>query len=452
MAGTKKNKGLWNFVNDFEGDKVTWMIVLILIMFSILAISSSTPMLALMEKSSRSMIIREQFIIASLGTAIIILLYNIRKIGIFRILSQLGFFLSLVLLLILVLRIETPLFKAVSINHAYRVIKFPGIQLHVYEVVKVAMIMYLAWAVDTYKKDGFAFANFLAKKKGLAFMGKDFLKKAVYIYIPILCVSVMIIGGSMSSAIFIGMTMVVTILIGGIKIKELVPFILIVTIFLAGCVGLHYVSGGKIFTHIGTAINRIGNNPEEEVKNAIGTEYFYKALDKHIQPISAKVAISEGGIFGKGPGKSTQRYIVPIMFEDYMYAFIIEEYGLAGAILILILYGSLLARGSIIVRNCSGTFAKTAVAGLVILISGQALLHMMINVDLGPLTGQTLPLISHGNSSFIMFSAAFGIILAISRMAKNKIESETKNVKPIMETADEVKAGMEDLRNFEELG
>ena len=451
MAATTKSKGFWNFVNDFEGDKVTWMITLILIMISILAISSSTPMLAMMEKSSRSEIIKEQFGIASFGTAIIIGLYNIRKIGFFRILSQLGFALSLVLLSILFLHIDTPLFKAVSINHAYRIIKFPGFQLHVYEVVKVAMIMYLAWAVDAYKKDSFLLANLLAKTKRFAFMRKDFYKKAAYIYLPIACVSVMIVGGSMSSALFIGMVMVVTILVGGIKIKELVPFIVIVTILLAGCVGVHYASGGKLFSHIGTAINRIGNKPEEEVKKAIGTEDFYNVMDKYTQPISAKIAVSEGGLIGKGPGKSTQRYIVPIMFEDYMYAFIIEEYGIIGGIIILLLYGSLLARGSIIVRNCSGVFAKTAVAGLVILISGQALLHMMINVDLGPLTGQTLPMISHGNSSFIMFSAALGIILAISRMAKNKIEKETENIRPIMGTDDEVKASMEDLRNLEEL-
>ena len=116
------------------------------------------------------------------------------------------------------------------------------------------------------------------------------------------------------------------------------------------------------------------------------------------------------------------RYVVPIMFEDYMFSFIVEEYGLIGGILVIILYISLLARGSLIVRNCDNLFAKTAVAGLVILITGQAMMHIMINCDLGPLTGQTLPMISHGKSSFLMFCLAFGIILSISRMAKKKIK------------------------------
>jgi len=114
----------------------------------------------------------------------------------------------------------------------------------------------------------------------------------------------------------------------------------------------------------------------------------------------------------------------------------------------------LLARGSLVVRNCNNVFAKTAVAGLVILISGQAFMHMLINVDLGPMTGQTLPMISHGNSSFLAFSIAFGIILAISRMAKANIDKETLQAKPLVEATaetDEIKAGLEDLESMDEL-
>lgn len=456
MPTKTRNKGFWNFVNNFEGDKVTWMIALLLIMISILAISSSTPLLALKEGSTRIMIIREHLIVASIGILIIIGIYNIRRIWFFRFFSQFGYVFSLFLLAYLALHIELPFFKAAKLNNAYRVINIyisdsRNIQIHVFEIVKIVMIMYLAWAVDTYNKDDFKIANLLAKTKRLAFMGKDFWKKAIYIYIPIISVCVLIIGGSMSSALFIGMVMVITILVGGIKVKELIPFVFIVGILLAGCVGIHYISDGKYFTHIGTAVNRIGNNPEKELKAAVGTKDFQKALDKYKQPISAKIAVSEGGIIGKGPGKSTQRYIVPIMFEDYMFAFIIEEYGIFGAIIVLILYGSLLARGSIIIRNCGGIFAKTAIAGLVLLISGQALLHMMINVDLGPLTGQTLPMISYGKNSFIMFSLAFGIILSISRMAKKKIEQEAIELRKKEKEAEELRASMEELRELEEM-
>jgi len=139
------------------------------------------------------------------------------------------------------------------------------------------------------------------------------------------------------------------------------------------------------------------------------------------------------------------------MFEDYMFSFIVEEYGLLGGLFVIILYTSLLARGSIIVRNCDNHFAKTAVAGLVLLITGQAMMHIMINCDLGPLTGQTLPLVSHGNSSFLMFSLAFGIILSISKMARRKIAREAEKATPLVEHAenDEVGSRLDDLEMME---
>ena len=105
-----------------------------------------------------------------------------------------------------------------------------------------------------------------------------------------------------------------------------------------------------------------------------------------------------------------------------MYSFIVEEYGLLGGIAILILYVSLLARSSIIARMCSNNFAKYILGGMSILITGQAFMHILVNVDIGPMTGQTLPLISHGASAFVIFCVAFGLILSVSRMAKKKME------------------------------
>ena len=155
-------------------------------------------------------------------------------------------------------------------------------------------------------------------------------------------------------------------------------------------------------------------------------------------------------MLGKGPGQSTQRYVVPDISEDYMYSFIIEEYGLWGALIIIFLYVSLLARGSIIVRNCGkDLYAKICVAGLCLLITGQAFLHMFVNADIGPMTGQTLPLISHGNSAFLCFSLAFGIILSFSRIAQRRIEKEQREAKPLMELKENVQAGLDELDAFE---
>jgi cell division protein FtsW len=106
-----------------------------------------------------------------------------------------------------------------------------------------------------------------------------------------------------------------------------------------------------------------------------------------------------------------------------MFSFLIEEYGLIGGIFIILLYISLIARCSMISRLCGNEFAKIAIGGLAFLITGQAFMHMLVNVDIMPMTGQTLPLISDGASAFLMSCLAFGIILSISRMAKKKVQA-----------------------------
>ncbi|MGN1216162.1 MAG: FtsW/RodA/SpoVE family cell cycle protein, partial [Candidatus Cryptobacteroides sp.] len=455
MAKAKKERrNLWNFVESLEGDKVVWMIVFLLILISIVAIFSSTSMLAVQQGTSRMEIISDQLKVSLVGLVVIILCYNIRKIAVFRFFSQLGFAISITLLAILASHKTIGPLEPLYINQAWRIIKIGGFQVHVFEVVKVAMVMYLAWAVTALKNDRFLIANLLAKKYPI--WGKTIVKELVYIYIPILLTCVGIMVGSLSSTIFIGAIMLVTILIGGIRIKHFLQLILVCVGVLIACVGINSVSEKKPFPHLDSALTRLEGGKMDVAfrtmkDNPVGSEKFRKALDKIKQPVSAKVAIKEGRLTGKGPGKSTQRYVVPIMFEDYMFSFIVEEYGLLGGILVIILYISLLARGSLIVRNCDNLFAKTAVAGLVILITGQAMMHIMINCDLGPLTGQTLPMISHGKSSFLMFCLAFGVILSISRMAKKKIERETAKAAPLInrETTDEMENTLNDLDMLE---
>ncbi len=449
---TKKRKTLWNFVDSLEGDKVVWMIVILLILFSIVAIFSSTSLLALQQKTTRMAIISEQLGLSLVGLAVIVICCCVKKIGFFRMFSQLGYAVSIGLLLILALHIDKGPVKALYLNQAWRIVSVFGLQVHVFEVVKVAMIMYLAWAVNALRNDSFLVANLLSEKHPV--WKKPLVKKIAYIYFPIFSVCLLMMIGSLSSTLFIGGMMFITILIGGIDLKALIKPIAIGIGLLAVCVGLNAVcdDGNKLFPHLDSALNRVTGDVIEDNLRIIrespqNSVEFQKALDKVKQPISAKIAIHEGGLIGKGPGRSTQRYVVPIMFEDYMFSFVVEEYGLLGGIFVIILYISLLARGSIIVRNCDNHFAKTAVAGLVLLITGQAMMHIAINCDMGPLTGQTLPMISHGNSSFLMFSLAFGIILSISKMAKRKIAREAAKAEPLVDRAikDDVSSGLDEL-------
>jgi len=454
MAGKKKKKstGFWGLVENFQGDKVIWMIVLLLIMVSILAISSSTPLLAIQRHSTRTAIMKEQLWTSGLGLIIIIICYNVRRIGIFRVLSQFGYIFSLVLLLFLALKIDAGPIKAARINGAVRAISIFGAQFHVFEFVKIAMIMYLSWAINAYHKDEFTIANALSEKEHFKWLKNPQWKLFFYVFFPILSVCVLLLAGSVSSALFIGMIMFATILVGGVRIKDLVIYIAAGAVLLFLCVGIYYGTDGKYFQRVGTATERISRASEDPVKQLLALDKsspeFQKTLDIVRQPISAKVAVSEGGLIGKGPGGSTQRYVVPVMFEDYMFSFIVEEYGILGALFVIILYVSLLARGAMIVKSCNNEFAKTAIAGLIILITGQAIMHMFINVDLGPLTGQTLPMISHGKSSFLAFSVAFGIILSISRMAKTNMDKIAEQAAPLVENTDEIS---EDLRAVEEI-
>lgn len=431
-------KGLWKLIDNMEGDKVIWMIVLLLMLISVLAIFSSTPLLS---DQSRIEIMKNHGIVAVAGLAVIIFLYNIKKIGIFRFFSQLGFFLTFVLLMILDLNLDLGFIEAQTINGARRTLGFFGFQIHVFEVAKVAMVMYLAWALHAFKQDRdamdsgeesptFSLANWLSTKKHLEFLRKPFWKRCFYIYIPSLLICAMIAPGSNSSAIFIAMILIGTMLIGGVPFKELFLAGAALVIMAVCLVGIHKATDGKFMKRLETFFSRMEAEYDTEALERYkpGSKDFYEALDEIRQPYGAKVAVHEGGLLGKGSGNSTQKYYVTHIYSDYMFSFLIEEYGLIGGILIVLLYISLIARSSMIARLCGNEFARIAVGGLAFLITGQAFMHMLVNVDIMPMTGQTLPLISDGASAFLVSCVAFGTILSISRMAKKKTQSLEETV------------------------
>jgi len=434
-----------NIMDHLSGDKVVWIIVLCLSLISLVSIFSSTSLMAT-DTTSRIDIVRGQLVTIMLGMFAIFLCFRVKKIKVFKFMSKYAFAFCFMLLLLLASHKNLGIVKAMPINGAWRVLKVAGLQVHVFEVAKVGMIMYLAWAVDTFKKDKFFLANLLSQNKKLSFLAKPIWKEIIYIYVPILLTTLLVLLGGTSSALFIAMMMVATIVIGGIDFRHVVVLGMLGCAMIVGCASLYLATKNMehpLFERIGTGLSRlhlVNSGDEKEYMSDYdlfmsakeGSKDYYDALDKLRQPMGAKIAVHEGGLLGKGPGQSTQKYIVPVMYEDYMFSFIVEEYGLIGGILVIMLYISLLARGSLIARNCDNNFAKIAVAGLCLLITGQGIFHVIINCDLGILTGQTLPLISHGTSSFLCFSLAFGIILSISRMASEKIEAESVKAGTLM--------------------
>lgn len=458
---TGKHKALRfsDLIDKLEGDKIIWIIVFAIIVFSIVGMASSTSLLARLNGTSRLDYAIKQVYVALSGLAVIWAIYKFGKVGFLKFFAKFGFIASVFLLVLLDSHFDKiPFLKPIETyrgSGTWRTIVMFGVPVMVYEVVKVAMVMYLAWALQALKNKETQLADKLANFGWLRFLSSEEGRVMLYLGAPMVIVFLLELAGSNSSAIFLGLVMGFTVIVGNMKWKYISHLLIAGVIALGLVFGLQKLTGWKFLTRVTTAISRVSDfhgDPIEELhKLEPGTLAFQQVLDGSKQVISAKVAVSTGGLLGKGPGKSTQRYIVSVMYEDYMYSFIIEEYGLVGGILILMLYGTLLARGSIIVRNCDTVFAKCAVAGLVALISCQALLHILVNVDLMPMTGQNLPMISHGNSSFLCFCVAFGIILSISRMAKKKIARETAEemMNAHFGTGDEKSDTLNDLDDFE---
>lgn len=427
---------VWN--GGLKGDKVILIVAFLLMLVSLIAVPSSAPLLAQEIGVERIEIMTSQLTVVMLGAVIILFFYIFGGKRLYRFIGRFGFALSLAMLLILVLDLDLGFAKAGSFNGAQRVIVILGKQLHVYEFVKVLMVLYTAWALDSYKSGTFRMSKWLASlSPKLAFFDTLIGEKTLYIYTPLMLILGLVLTGSNSSALFLAFILILLIIIGGVDLKSIVSIGLALLLVGGLLLGAHK-AGILTINRFDTARERIANDEKALIDTLImyrpgGDSYdpvkFEETRDKLRQSVSAQLAIKEGGILGKGVGKSTQKYVVPVIFGDYMFSFIIEETGLIGAAIILLLYFSVLARGALLSKRCEDYFEKVLIAGLSILVTCQAYMHMMVNVHFPfvPQTGQTLPLVSHGTTSFIVFSAVFGMILSISRRHPEAAQMEGEN-------------------------
>ena len=419
---------LTRLMDRFSGDKVIFLIALFLMLISVVSVFSSTPRLVNEGHGiDRVSIMVSQLKVVAIGFVIIFSLYFFGRQSWFKALSKWGFGVSFALLFILVLNLNLGIVRAGEINGARRILIVGGSQVHIYEYVKLFMIMYLGWALDTFKNHGFRWAPRLAARyPRLAFLERDSWQKIAYIYFPILSVTMMVSVGSNSSALFIGGIMILMVLIGGLEVKD-IALVGLALVLAFGCMFGAYKMGLLHDTRLGTLVSRITNDDDATMKILLSSKRespeWLKARAKLDQPVGAMLAIKEGGILGKGIGNSTQKYQVPVIFGDYMFSFIVEETGLWGATILILLYFSLLARGTLVAKMCDNYYDKIIVTGLIILVTGQAFMHMCVNVHmpLVPQTGQTLPLVSHGTNAFLVFSVVFGILLSISKDARDNM-------------------------------
>jgi cell division protein FtsW len=199
---------------------------------------------------------------------------------------------------------------------------------------------------------------------------------------------------NLSTALILFSTCMLLMFIGRVPLKYLVLLVLVGSLF--GTVAL------KLGQRLDTAISRIESFFDEEKEVPFQAEQSY-------------IAIWNGGILGKGPGKSDQKYFLPHSYSDFIYSIILEEYGLIGGVATLFLYLALLYRGTKTVMNSDRAFGGLLSAGLSFSLVIQAMVNMGVAVGLGPITGQPLPLLSMGGTSLLFTGLSLGIILSVSR-------------------------------------
>lgn len=377
-----------------KGDKVIWGVVIILSLFSILAVYSSTTTLAYRVKQGNT----EYYLLKHLGILVFgfLLMYAAHKVRYvyYARISQLAVIISIPLLL------YTLVFGA-SINEASRWTTLPGVDIMFQpsDFAKLALIMFVA--------------RTLAKKQENI---KEFNTAFIPILLPVIVICFLILPANFSTAAILFVTCVVLMFIGRVNMKYLFGMAGIGIVLFALFVAFLMVSP-KSSGRLGTWQNRIEN-------------FSHGDSEENFQVEQAKIAIAGGGIVGKLPGNSMQKNFLPNPFNDFIYAIITEEYGLIGAVIVLLMYLILLFRGIIIVAKAPGNYGAFLAIGVTFSLVFQAMINMAVAVNLLPVTGQPLPLVSMGGTSIWFTSIAIGIILSVSKeLETEEKEAEAQHVK-----------------------
>ncbi len=388
-------QGNW-LSRSFKGDRVIWGLVVLFMIYGLLAVYSSSVSVAYKSYGGNTTyFLSRQFFMLVLSLGII---YVVHKLP-YKIYSSLAGLFMLIAVGLLVITI----FFGVTINGATRWLEILGVRVQTSDLAKLALVIYLARALAHYQDDL-----------------KDLRIVTVYLFIPIAIVCALIVKDNLSTAGMIFGISLIIMYIGRVSFKHLLLF------FFGAIIGLFVI---VTVLDMVTKENRIATW-KARIENFVSGE---DNPDGDYQANQAKIAISTGGFVGKAPGKSTQRNILPQSNSDYIFAIIIEEYGLLfGAIPLLLAYMILMFRGISIAKKCETAFPAFLVVGLSVMIVIQALLNMLVAVGLFPVTGQTLPMVSWGRTSVLVMSFAFGTILSVSRVnnartLKEELEGEEKD-------------------------
>lgn len=391
-----------------RGDKVIWAIVILLTVVSVLVVYSSIGSLAYkMNKSTESYLFRQIGYIF-LGVVIIYFAHRVNYTFYSRISTIL--FLLCIPLLIYTLKYGS------NINDASRWIKLPVINLtfQTSDLAKLALFVYMS--------------RLLSKRQNVI---KDFKKGFLPLIIPVMIICALIAPANLSTAALIGGISLLLMFIGRASFKHIISVVglaLLPVLILVMLASSYYDKETHTSKDL-PAVLSVGRVPTwiKRVQNFMYSE----SGEGSYQIQQAKIAIATGGFIGKGPGKSEQRNFLPHPYSDFIYAIIIEEYGLVGGALILAVYIIFLFRSIRIFQRCPFAFGAFLAVALSFTLVIQAMVNMAVNVNLFPTTGVTLPLVSMGGSSLLFTCASIGIILSVARnveqMEGRKKQEEKEN-------------------------
>lgn len=384
---------------NIKGDRLIWAIVALLAILSFLPVYSAASNLAYKSGGINTFtFFIKHFVHLLLGFAI---MYGVHKIP-YRYFKGLSLIMiPIVLVLLVITMLQGTTIEGANASRWIR-IPFVGMSFQTSTMASVVLMVYVA--------------RYMSKIKDKVVSFKETI---LPLWVPVFLVLALILPANLSTSAIMFLMVTMLVFLGGYPIRYLL------IIFGAGLLALvFFVLIAKAFpdampNRVDTWMSRIENfsNPED-------TEADYQ-IEK------AKIAIATGGVQGLGPGKSLQKNFLPQSSSDFIFAIIIEEYGLIGGFVIMILYLWLLFRIVIVAQKSDTIFGKLLVLGVGLPIIFQALINMAVAVELFPVTGQTLPLISSGGTSIWMTCLAIGIILSVSAKREEIKEKEINEDNPL---------------------
>ncbi len=375
------------FQKVFKGDRIIWYVIVGLSVISMMVIYSATGNLASKHHSGNAVfyLIRHAFFLF-LGVIIIVFIHRIHYKWFGR--------LAYLILGIAVVLLFIALFSGTSFNSANRWITLPivNVTFQPSEFAKIALMIFLA--------------------RELAKLQEDKITRRIYLrrlLFPVIGVISLIFTEDLSTAILIGGTSMILMFIGRVPLRFLVSTagiaigLLVILLYFAPQVPRQWPGCNRLMTW------------RMRVEHFWDKDESGKSDTHDYQASKSELAIANGGFFGKGPGNSVQRYFLPHPYSDFVYAIIIEEFGMFGGIIVLLAYMILLFRAGVIVRASNRVFPALMVMGLTVTLVLQAIVNMGVAVGMLPVTGQTLPLVSMGGTSVLFSCVALGVVLSVSK-------------------------------------